>query len=103
MVDAIPRDVQLQVIARVGIDARVAFGIVGKLRVPQRVVDALEAIKRPTMCSPYVAELRLGVYTLSYHSDKNFQSYHWSVYRPWNPTYEITFDRARWMSKSLYS
>ena len=65
MADWLPRDLQLEVVKRVDMDARIALGLVGRLRVPQRVVDALAAIRRPNHVD-YISRLPLGIYEFLY-------------------------------------
>ena len=62
MIDRLPRDLQLEVIKSAGIDARIALGLVGRLRVPQHVVDAITAIRRP-MEFTNVSRVVLGIGT----------------------------------------
>ena len=66
MFNRLPRDLQLEIIKRAGMNARIALGLIGRLRVPQRVTDAITAIRRPRVdfgCHYHVA---LGAYTLEY-------------------------------------
>ena len=65
MIDRIPRDVRIEIVKIAGMDARIALGIVGRLRVPQRVVDAINAIRRPTDYG-ILSRVDLGVYQLQY-------------------------------------
>jgi len=61
----IPRDVQLEILKRSDMDTRIALGIVGRLSVPQRVVDALTAIRRPADYW-FLSRVDIGIYQLKY-------------------------------------
>ena len=110
MVDRLPRDVQLEVLKRAGMDARIALGLIGRLRVPQRVVDALSAIRRPQDLM-WVSRVRLGVYTLQFderHIDPTRRvavvpaCWIVYVYKPAGyqvlelQTMDISYDRTTW-------
>ena len=97
LVDGLPRDVQIEIVKRAGIDARIALGIIGKLVVPRRVTVLLEAIKRPMHVGLCYADVRLRhVYVLSCYSDNTRRYWTWNAQVRWKNAYHTSFDRVRW-------
>ena len=47
MLESLPRDLQLQVVRHFDMDTRIRCGIIGRIRVPERVKDLLHAILQP--------------------------------------------------------
>jgi hypothetical protein len=65
MVDELNRDIQLVIIKKLGIEARIAYGIIGKIKVPDHLRHLLDnSFKRLVRCRPKSSEIRLGIYTL---------------------------------------
>ena len=60
MMERLPRDIQIEIIKRLDMDARIALGLVGRIRVPQCVIDMIGAIQRPIK-KQHCDELKLGV------------------------------------------
>ena len=94
-------------------DARIALGIVGRLRVPQRVVDVLRAIRRPTDYF-LLSRVDVGIYQLQYtnaHRDPllGLAPERWDVvvYKPSTfamlpiRSMDVSYDRATWTHFSL--
>ena len=109
MVDRLPRDIQLEIIKRAGMDARI---VVGRLRVPQRVADAITAIRRPILFG-CLCRVDLGVYSLQYiesHMDPfrrapvvperwHTFAYKRSGYRMLEiQSIDVSYDRTTWMT-----
>ena len=45
--DSLPREIQLEIVKKFDMDTRIKTGIIGKLKVPERVIKLLEDIQSP--------------------------------------------------------